>query len=226
MAEQRRALAAMDDAALAGALGDLAAAVAYPSVSAGPSDIAAIVRQRLVAEPPARESIRNPRLDRSPAGPAERPRRDRRDPRPRRDRRRRRAGRCPASGSSSAARRHRPRRRRPRPRPRLAHAARRVDRTRRQPSRGLDDGPRHGRLARRRSPHRRPRPRPPDRPGDRPAGRRLHPREPRRPRLVRAARPAGRPGLRRRAAAQRVPRPRRRRLLPEDPLRAAPRSRR
>ena len=56
MAEQRRALAAMDDAALAGALGDLAAAVAYPSVPAGPSDIAAIVRQRLVAEPSARES--------------------------------------------------------------------------------------------------------------------------------------------------------------------------
>lgn len=46
----------MDDAALAGALGDLAAAVAYPSVSAGPTDIAAVVRQRLVAEPPPRES--------------------------------------------------------------------------------------------------------------------------------------------------------------------------
>ena len=55
MAEQRRALAAMDDAALAGALGDLAAAIAYPSGPAGASDIAAIVRQRLVAGPPARK---------------------------------------------------------------------------------------------------------------------------------------------------------------------------
>ena len=224
MAEQRRALAAMDDAALAGALGDLAAAVAYPSVPAGPT------RHRRDRPPATRRRaagprvIRHPRLDRSPAGPAERPRRGRRDPRPRRDRRRRRAGparhpdrlrRADAIGpdGDALALAH-------------AHAARRVDRTRRQPSRGFDDGPRHGRLARRRSPHRRPRPRPPDRPGDRPAGRRLHPREPRRPRLVRAARPAGRPGLRRRAAAQRVPRPRRRRLLPEDPRRAAPRSRR
>ena len=56
MAEQRRALAAMDDAALAGALGDLAAVVAYPSVAAGAGDIASIVRQRLVAGPPVRKS--------------------------------------------------------------------------------------------------------------------------------------------------------------------------
>jgi len=46
----------MDDAALAGALGDLAAAIAYPSVPAGAGDIAAIVRQRLVAGPAARTS--------------------------------------------------------------------------------------------------------------------------------------------------------------------------
>lgn len=56
MAEQRRALAAMDDAALAGALGDLAAVVAYPSVAAGAGDIASIVRQRLEAGPPVRKS--------------------------------------------------------------------------------------------------------------------------------------------------------------------------
>ena len=56
MAEQRRAIAAMDDAALAGALGDLAAVVAYPSVAAGAGDIASIVRQRLVAGPPVRKS--------------------------------------------------------------------------------------------------------------------------------------------------------------------------
>jgi len=55
VAEQRRAIAAMDDAALAGALGDLAAAIAYPSAASGASDIAAIVRQRLVAGPPARK---------------------------------------------------------------------------------------------------------------------------------------------------------------------------
>ena len=108
MAEQRRALAAMDDAALAGALGDLAAALAYPSAAAGPSDIAAIVRQRLVAEPPAREiapassagsvagrsggasSSRSPRSSSSPRSPAPS------------------GWACPASGSSSAARRHRP----------------------------------------------------------------------------------------------------------------------
>ena len=120
MAEQRRALAAMADAELAGALRDLAAAVAFPSASAGPTDIAAIVRQRLVARAAGPPSVRHPRLDRSPAGPAERPRRGRRDPRPRRDRRRRRAGparhpdrlrRADATGRDG---------RRPRPRPRLA----------------------------------------------------------------------------------------------------------
>jgi hypothetical protein len=46
----------MDDAALADALGDLATALAYPSATSGPIDIAAIVRQRLVARPPARGS--------------------------------------------------------------------------------------------------------------------------------------------------------------------------
>jgi len=56
VAEQRRAIAAMDDAALAGALGDLAAAIAYPSAASGASDIAAIVRQRLITGPQARQA--------------------------------------------------------------------------------------------------------------------------------------------------------------------------
>jgi hypothetical protein len=44
----------MDDAALEGALRDLAPAVAYPSAATGTGDIAAAVRQRIVATPPAR----------------------------------------------------------------------------------------------------------------------------------------------------------------------------
>ena len=55
MADQRFALAAMDDAGLEGALRDLAPGLAYPSPISGPTDVAAIVRQRLVAQPPARE---------------------------------------------------------------------------------------------------------------------------------------------------------------------------
>jgi hypothetical protein len=54
VAEERRLLAAMDDAALEGALRDLAPALAYPSAVAGTGDIATTVRQRIVAEPTAR----------------------------------------------------------------------------------------------------------------------------------------------------------------------------
>ena len=52
MTEARRALLAMDDATLEGALRDLAAAIAYPAPAAGP-DIASRVRQRIEAAPPA-----------------------------------------------------------------------------------------------------------------------------------------------------------------------------
>jgi hypothetical protein len=55
VAEQRRGLATMDDAALEGALRDLAPALAYPPTPTGTADIAAAVRQRIVAAAPARE---------------------------------------------------------------------------------------------------------------------------------------------------------------------------
>lgn len=54
MAEPRGTVAAMDDLALEGALRDLSTAVAYPTAGAAGSDIAARVRQTIVAAPPAR----------------------------------------------------------------------------------------------------------------------------------------------------------------------------
>ena len=57
MADQRFALAALDDAGLEGALRDLAPGLAFPSPISGPTDVAAIVRQRLVAQPPARGRV-------------------------------------------------------------------------------------------------------------------------------------------------------------------------
>jgi hypothetical protein len=54
VAEQRRALAAMDDAALEGALRDLGPALAYPPSASAGADIATRVRQRLVIAPPPR----------------------------------------------------------------------------------------------------------------------------------------------------------------------------
>jgi len=52
VADSRRALAAMDDVTLEGALRDLATAIAYPSAGTPPTDVAARVRQRIVASPP------------------------------------------------------------------------------------------------------------------------------------------------------------------------------
>jgi len=57
VADQRVALAALDDAGLEGALRDLAPGLAFPSPISGPTDVAAIVRQRLVAQPPARGRV-------------------------------------------------------------------------------------------------------------------------------------------------------------------------
>ena len=76
----------------------------------------------------------------------------------------------------SAPRRH------PRPRRAVRRARRRrVDRTRRQPSRRVRPWASATAVRSTTPRDRRPRPRPSDRPGDRPAGRRLRPREPRAP---------------------------------------------
>ncbi|MFL5768848.1 MAG: hypothetical protein ACJ765_02080 [Chloroflexota bacterium] len=53
MAEQRGPFGAMDDTALEAALRDLGPAIAYPAAVVGASDIASLVRQRIVAAPPA-----------------------------------------------------------------------------------------------------------------------------------------------------------------------------
>jgi hypothetical protein len=53
VAEQRAALAAMDDLALEGALRDLSTALAYPSAGAAGADVATRVRLQLHAAPPA-----------------------------------------------------------------------------------------------------------------------------------------------------------------------------
>jgi hypothetical protein len=53
VSEMRRALAAMDDRGLEGALRDLSTAISYPGAGAAGLDIATRVRQRIVDAPPA-----------------------------------------------------------------------------------------------------------------------------------------------------------------------------
>ena len=107
MADQRAALAAMDDQALEGALRDLSTALAYPSAERAAADIATRVRQRIAAAPGApsapaarwagsragrsvaASSSPSPRCSSSPRSPA------------------RSGSACPGSGSSSEARRRR-----------------------------------------------------------------------------------------------------------------------